>query len=58
MKVSFNWRRERVGRTSTAVEADARDGPGGGLGSGRRGMDPMVVGEAVNEAPVVQAWTR
>jgi hypothetical protein len=40
----------------TAVEA-ARHGPGEGRGGGRwgAGMDPVKVGEAVNEA---LAWTR
>jgi hypothetical protein len=42
------WRRERVGRTLTAVEAGAKK-------ERACGVDPTVVREAVGEVPV---WTR
>jgi hypothetical protein len=48
MEVSFDWMRERVGRTLTAVEV--------GVEKDRAcGMDLAVVGEAGGEAP---AWTQ
>jgi hypothetical protein len=46
MEVSFDWRRERVGRTSTVMEA--------GVEKERvRGMDLAKVGEVVGEAPAL-----
>jgi hypothetical protein len=48
MEAGFNWRRERVGRTSMAVEASMEK-------ERTCGVDLAAVGEAVDEAPV---WTR
>jgi hypothetical protein len=57
MEIGFDWRRERVGRTLTTVEAGAEkervhgvDLTAVGEAVGDAGMDPTAVGEAVDVA--------
>jgi hypothetical protein len=49
MEAGFDWRRERVGRTSTVVEASTEK-------ERARGVELAAVRKAVGEAPARTRW--